>query len=211
VNDLSSCIRAASQDDRLLGPMRRLMGAEPILMEEKLNYKQKVICPEFIERFAPKVGDIGFPLHHDWGFYRQQGYPMETLSSAISIEDVTHEKGPIRVIPGTHRQEWPLKDPDPAHGSGRVVEGLFGEETRVDVLAPAGSVMIFHSMLLHDSFPNATREPRRIMIYSHYPATYQFEEDKRNRGSRLAGQEMEREYREKLERGEYKDEFLIYG
>src|SRR5262249_32838937 len=120
VNDLSATFQWVSQDERLLGPMRQIMGAEPILMEEKLNYKQRARCPQFLERIEVPEGDDRFFLHHDWGYYRQQGYPKETLSSAITIDDVTHEKGPLRVIPGTHKKDWPLKDPDPAHGLGLV-------------------------------------------------------------------------------------------
>jgi len=40
INDLSEYLRDVSEDPRLLQPMRDLMGCEPVLMEEKLNYKQ---------------------------------------------------------------------------------------------------------------------------------------------------------------------------
>jgi len=211
VNDLSAVIRAASKDDRLLIPLSQLMeGQKPVLMEEKLNYKQKIDCPAYIERFQPRQGDSRFSLHHDWGYYRAQGYPPETLSSAITIDATTPENGPIRVIPGTHREDYPLKNPDPSSGNGEIVDGVFDPEDRVDVLAPAGSVMLFHSKLLHDSKPNRTDLPRRLMIYSHYPGNWEFEEDKRNRWGREAGQKIERAYREKLARGEYVDVFSLY-
>lgn len=210
VNDLSDYLRSVSEDPRLVVPMRQLMnGYNPVLMEEKLNYKQKVRCPEYIARLAPKVGESRFFLHHDWGYYRQQGYPPETLSSAISMDATRPELGPIRVIPGSHQQDWPLQNPDPAAGLGIVQDGLFADNDRVEILAPAGSVMLFHSKLLHDSYPNRTHAPRRLMIYSHYPDSHSFEEDKRNRGGRLAGQEVENAYRALVERGEYADEFVI--
>jgi hypothetical protein len=208
VKDLSACFERLSEDERLIAPMRQILGCEPILMEEKLNYKQRVDCPAYRERFDPKPRPSVFHLHHDWGYYRQQGYPPDTLSSAITIDEVTSENGPIRVIPGTHKQEWPLKDPEPTHGNGTVEDGLFAEEDRVEMLAPAGSVMIFHSRLLHDSTPNRTGGPRRIMIYSHYPGNYSFEEDLRNRGGREAGQALEAEYMGMKQRGEFVD---LYG
>jgi ectoine hydroxylase-related dioxygenase (phytanoyl-CoA dioxygenase family) len=212
VNDLSDVIRAASVDARLIAPLRQLMGGQsPILMEEKLNYKQKIDCPAFVERFAPRRGEASFALHHDWGYYRAQGYPPETLSSCVTIDATTSENGPIRVIPGTHLHNYPLKQPDPASGNGEVVEGLFAPEERVDVLAPAGSVMFFHSKLLHDSKPNATERPRRLMIYSHYPGNWSFEEDKRNRRGREEGQKVEQAYHEKVACGDYKDLFTLKG
>jgi len=47
VNDLSPYLAEISNDPRLLEPMRQIMGHEPILMEEKLNYKQPL--PERVE------------------------------------------------------------------------------------------------------------------------------------------------------------------
>ncbi|MDQ2732068.1 MAG: phytanoyl-CoA dioxygenase family protein [Armatimonadota bacterium] len=210
VNDLSDVICRASQDARLVGPLRQLMGDhEPILMEEKLNYKQTIDCPAFIEKFHPHQGDARFNLHHDWGYYRAQGYPPETLSSAVTIDETTPENGPIRVLPGTHLKDFPLKNPDPAGGNGEVVDGLFEPDDRVDVLAPAGSVMLFHSRLLHDSKPNTTGRPRRLMIYSHYPGNWHFEEDKRNRWGREAGQRVEAAYFEKVQSGDYRNLFEL--
>lgn len=209
VNDLSELFRRVSGGERLLGPLRQLLGAEPVLMEEKLNYKQRIACPVFLQRIPTPVGDDRFFLHHDWGYYRMQGYPPEILSSAIAIDEVTSAKGPLRVLPGSHKREWPLKDPDPAHGLGIVRPGLVPESDLVEVLAPAGSVLIFHSLLLHDSPPNRTREPRRILILSHYPDTFSFEEDARNRTGRAAAQRAEARYRAMLAQGAYEDEFRL--
>lgn len=207
INDLSAPLRAASEDARLLDPMRQILKDEPELMEEKLNYKQVVDCPELVLRFPLKSGATAFPLHHDWGYYRAQGYPTNTISSAICLDACTPENGPLRVIPGTHTKDWPMKNPDPASGNGEVVDGLFADDDRVDVLAPAGSVLLFHSMLLHDSKPNATDRPRRLMIYSHYPKSAGMEEDVRNRGGRIAGGRVEAAYHEMVARGEYENAF----
>lgn len=201
VKDLSETFRRLTEDERLLGPMRQIMGSEPILMEEKLNYKQLVQGQAFLDVFPlPKSVDR-FYLHHDWGYFRQQGYPPEILSSAIAIDENTHESGPLRVIPGTHLKEWPLKDPDPMSGNGQVVEGLFGEDDMVELTCPAGTVMVFHSMLLHDSLPNTTGKPRRLMIYSHYPGSYSFPEDERNGRNRELGRALEAQYEQKRQAG----------
>ena len=42
VNDLSATMVGLSGDPRLVGPMSELMDDEPVLMEEKLNYKQVI-------------------------------------------------------------------------------------------------------------------------------------------------------------------------
>lgn len=208
INDLSKYLADVSNDERLVGPLRQLMeGHEPILMEEKLNYKQVLHQDIDIAPFQPDGRQDLFFLHHDWGYYRQQGYPQAILSSAISIDDSTPENGPLRVVPGTHGKDYPTLNPDPLSGDGRVSEDLFTEAERIPIIAPAGSVMLFHSMLLHDSVSNETGRPRRIMIYSHYPAWHQAEPDQRNKWGREVGQQQENEYRDMVAQGKYADKF----
>jgi ectoine hydroxylase-related dioxygenase (phytanoyl-CoA dioxygenase family) len=182
-------------------------GHEPVLMEEKLNYKQLLHAPIDVVPFGTREFEDTFQLHHDWGYYRQQGYPGETLSSAVSIDASTLENGPLRVVPGSHTKEWPMLNPDPQSGDGSVPEELFGQEQRVPCLAPPGSVMLFHARLLHDSCANLSGKPRRIMIYSHYPGYHQAEPDQRNKWGRHAAQKQEAQYREMKAANEYSDAF----
>jgi ectoine hydroxylase-related dioxygenase (phytanoyl-CoA dioxygenase family) len=211
INDLSATIAAIAHDARLIEPLRQLQADEPVLMEEKLNYKQVVdtrgIDLAFLKRssFNAELGLEGFLLHHDWGYYRQQGYPENTLSSAIAIDDCAG-RGPIRVIPGSHLVDAPLADPDPASGSGVIRDGFFGPE-RVSIDAPAGSVMLFHAKLVHDSEPNRSGLPRRVMIYSHYPRSHDpaAEPDRRNGPLRRYAQEFEARYAAMLLAGTFRD------
>ncbi len=198
VNDLSEVLAAVSGDPRLVAPMAELMDDEPVLMEEKLNYKQEVSWPggsfSFITRQTPTEG---FPLHHDWGYYRQHGYPENTISSAVSLDDC-EGRGPLRVIPGSHRLDAPLLDPDPASGNGAVAPGYLADAPRTPIDAPAGSVMLFHAKLLHDSEPNRSGLPRRLMIFSHFPAGHEplGDHDRRNGPIREYSQAFEQRARE---------------
>jgi hypothetical protein len=209
INDLSEYLKQVSEDEQLVGPMRQLMGGhEPILMEEKLNYKQLLHQPIETAPFNTTEYADRFQLHHDWVYCRQQGYPGETLSSAICIDDSTEENGPLRIVPDSHAKDWPMLNPDPTSGDGSVPEDLFEESERVPCLAPAGSVMLFHAKLLHDSCANNTGQLRRIMmIYSHYPGYHQAEPDQRNRRGREAAQKQEEQYRRMVTSGEYSDRF----
>ena len=45
INDLSLYLSGIAADERLISPMRRLMDDEPVLMEEKLNYKEPLPNP----------------------------------------------------------------------------------------------------------------------------------------------------------------------
>ncbi len=215
VNDLSPVIAAIASDERLIAPMRRLMADEPVLMEEKLNYKQTADTRGFDldflrhSSFHVEVGLEGFLLHHDWGYYRQQGYPENTLSSAVALDDCAG-RGPIQVIPGSHLLDAPLADPDPASGSGVIRDGFFGPE-RASIDAPAGSVMLFHAKLVHDSAPNRSGLPRRVMIYSHYPRSHDpaAEPDRRNGPIRRYAQDFEARYRAKLADRSFRDVFAL--
>jgi hypothetical protein len=218
VNDLSPIIAAISTDPHLIDPMSQLMGDEPVLMEEKLNYKQTVDTRHLDMSFLEKssltkvvgMGIEGFLLHHDWGYYRQQGYPENTLSSAVAIDDCAG-RGPIRVIPGSHLVDAPLADPDPSSGSGVVADGFFDPADLVPMEAPAGSVMIFHAKLVHDSEPNRSGLPRRVMIYSHYPKSHdpEADPDRRNRPTRRYSQEFEDRYRAMVADGSFTDRFSL--
>lgn len=200
VNDMSELIAAVCSDERVIAPMRAIMGDEPVVMEEKLNYKQVLDAdPADFPFLAGSDPTDEFQLHHDWGYYALQGYPEETISSAVAIDD-TAGRGPIRVIPGSHLLDVPLLHPERL-GDGHVVADGFGESDRVAIEVPAGSVLIFHSKLLHDSLPNLSGLPRRVMIYSHYPQSFDggADADRRNAGIRARGHEHEARYRALLE------------
>jgi ectoine hydroxylase-related dioxygenase (phytanoyl-CoA dioxygenase family) len=216
INDLDPRLAAIATDERLLGPLRQLMGDEPILMEEKLNPKQaldtrgldmQVLADSSFNR---EVGLEGFHLHHDWGYYRQQGYPEDTLSSAVVIDDCAG-RGPLRVIPGSHLTDAPLVDDDPNSGSGVVADGFFSLHDLVPLDAPAGSVLLFHAKLVHDSEPNRSGQPRRVMIYSHYPRSHDpaADPDRRNGPVREYSRAFEDEYREMVRSGAFEPRFAL--
>jgi ectoine hydroxylase len=207
LNDISDYLRQVSEDARLLQPMRDIMRAEPILMEEKLLYKQ--VLPTTVP-IAARPDDDAVDVHHDWGAYRAQGYPTETMSSAINIDELRPEKGTLRFFPGSHLKDFPLElnylrlDSDRI---GEVIQALdvSSLDDAVDIVAPPGSVLIFHGLIVHYSGPNRTDEPRRLMIYSHHPSWFQIEPDKRNGPIRARGQAHEQKYRDLVAAGAYID------
>ncbi len=201
INDLSLILSKVSEDERLLSPMRELMADQPILMEEKLNYKQPV---QAMDGFRVPLDDDRFPVHNDWAYYLYNGYPDDIISSAITIDDCHAGNGTICAFPGTHHEHIDHK---------RVRNGLEVPAEKVDLTtgvhldAPAGSVMYFHAKLVHTSEPNSTSHPRRVMIYSHYPKRANMGIDVRNGPNRLRESPWEWEYRRRKEAGEYVDEF----
>lgn len=196
VSDVSEALARFASDERLIGPLRQILGSEPILMEEKLNYKQVLPHPPAIA--ASDEGEA-FPYHTDLAYYALDGYPRETLSSALFIDETTSENGPLKVLPGSHLRDWPIQYEWPP----LVKEGAVPEGEVMEVLAPPGSVLVFHSALVHSSSENRTDSPRRLMIFSHYPATHNIDEDKRNRSLRERSQEHESRYLQLLDSGRF--------
>ena len=65
VLDLAPAFAEFARDDRLLGPLAELMADEPVLFEEKLNYKQPLpdaIAPQ-MSLFQTPADDDRFPVH----------------------------------------------------------------------------------------------------------------------------------------------------
>jgi ectoine hydroxylase-related dioxygenase (phytanoyl-CoA dioxygenase family) len=93
-------------------------------------------------------------LHADWGS-RQPGEGFSVCNSIWLLDDFTAENGATRVVPGSHLQEKApvdaLADPAAPHPD------------EIQLLAPAGTVVIFNSHLWHGGTLNRTDRPRRAL------------------------------------------------
>jgi len=93
-------------------------------------------------------------LHTDWGRPVAPG-EYQVCNSIWLLDDFTADNGATRVVPGSHRLGVPPRDamPDPAAAHP-------GE---VQLIAPAGTVVIFNSHLWHGGTRNRTGLPRRAL------------------------------------------------
>ena len=111
----------------------------------------------------------GWGMHSDWAYYKAQDYPQTIISSAICLDDCTAENGPLHIWPGTHKEHLPHQQSE--HGGLIVEPGSIDSAGGIDLIVPAGTVLLFSSLLIHNSRPNTSGNPRRLMIYSHSPQT----------------------------------------
>lgn len=202
VNDLSLAFTQAIADERIVGPLRQIMGEDPVLMEEKLNYKQPL--PQPVEGLPIRQIDDFFPVHNDWAYYTFHNYPQSVLSSALLLDECTSDNGPLRIWPGSHKQHLEHERIDTGL---QVLPSLIDHDGGIDLLAPAGSFMIFHVLTVHSSRSNTSGRPRRLMIYSHSPESADMPFDVRNGPARLRESPYEREYLRARVQGEYQDTF----
>lgn len=125
---------------RVLAAVRHVIGEAFKL--SSLNYR------------AAQPGDGLQALHVDWPEAVEPG-AYQVCNSIWLLDDFTEENGATRIVPGSHRWgETPqdaLEDPTAPHPD------------EIQVVAPAGSVVIFNSHTWHGGTRNRTDHPRRAM------------------------------------------------
>ena len=82
------------------------------------------------------------------------------------LEDVTHDNGPLMVIPKSH------KGPLLSHKTKGIFSGaidaddpLFEKEKAETLTGKAGSMTVHHARILHGSAPNMSERNRLILFY----------------------------------------------
>jgi ectoine hydroxylase-related dioxygenase (phytanoyl-CoA dioxygenase family) len=103
---------------------------------------------------AVRPGQGHQALHADWGGPVPPG-GYQVCNSIWLLDDFTASNGATRVMPGSHRSgqsaREALADPAAAHP---------GE---VQLIAPAGTVVVFNSHVWHGGTQNRTGQPRRAL------------------------------------------------
>jgi ectoine hydroxylase-related dioxygenase (phytanoyl-CoA dioxygenase family) len=123
----------------------------------------------FQEQFVVKGADVGmkFAWHQDGGYL-----PASTptyVSCWGAMDDMTVENGTIYVLPYSRAgtREWIQHKK--AQDSNDMI-GYWGEDQGIPVIVPAGSIVVFSSLLLHCSGANTTRNMRRSYLVQYSPA-----------------------------------------
>ncbi|MDA1190553.1 MAG: phytanoyl-CoA dioxygenase family protein [Candidatus Poribacteria bacterium] len=120
---------------RLTESARALMGDDVQLLALDLLY------------VAAGEGNIGW--HRDVTFVCNKTISMNT---GIYLDDMTDERGPLRVVPGSHQwEDTPLKD-DPRLANA------------VEVPVKAGTAVFFDAALWHTGGTNRTDRPRLALF-----------------------------------------------
>jgi non-haem Fe2+, alpha-ketoglutarate-dependent halogenase len=167
--------------DIMLGPHLEKPGAQGVKgSREWLEFGTR---PELLDIAARLVGDdlilwgttiFGKPArqgketpwHQDGDYYPIR--PLETITIWIALDDVTPENGPLRMIPGSHRQRklfshhWEENEDlsinlvcDAEH---------FDESTAEDLMLEAGQVSFHDVYMIHGSRPNTTDRRRAAFV-----------------------------------------------
>ncbi len=143
------------RDPRLIDPIVDLLGPDILGINNLYIWK------------APEIG-LGFPWHQDMFYFRQRFVTETTIGTWTAIDAADRGNGCLYVIPGSHRR--PIAEHDDLDGSQQA-EFKSARNTRdeegVALEAAPGTVIWFHSHLLHKSTDNHSGRFRRSYV-SHY-------------------------------------------
>ena len=154
--------RRLGRHPRLIGPVMQLLGGPVYMHQFKVNAK------------AAFDGEV-WQWHQDYGTWRRDDEMPEprAMNIAVFLDDVTAANGPLLFIPGSHRQgvlaaghdlattSYPLWTLDRA-----TVTKLAEHGGCVAPTGPAGSMLLFSSLLVHASPPNISPFGRIIVYLS---------------------------------------------
>jgi ectoine hydroxylase-related dioxygenase (phytanoyl-CoA dioxygenase family) len=131
----------------------------PILERHRAIFGDQLQLLQYdLQRQGPQSRSSERSWHRDFRFPGDTPLSINTL---LFIDDMTLEKGPTRVLPGSHRGEaWPDR--------GSVNEPIKGE---VAVTCPAGSAIFINGAIWHTGGRNGSEGLRRS-IYLYYGITH---------------------------------------
>ena len=158
----NEAFRRLGAHPRLIGPVTQLLDGPVYMHQYKVNAK------------AAFDGDV-WQWHQDYGTWqRDDGMPEpRAMNIAVFLDDVTAANGPLLFIPGSHKMgvvpaghdlettSYPLWTLD-----RETVTKLAEKGGCVAPTGPAGSVLLFSSLLVHASPPNISPFGRTIVYLS---------------------------------------------
>lgn len=145
-----------------------------------------VFGTKFFPMLGPRATSTGW--HQDNHYFGTNS--DRVVSCAIYMEATDRQHGCLQVVPGSHRAGQ-LASHAPgqgtwAHGSWVEVE----EKQAVDLVCPAGTVVLFSANLLHGAHPNLSERSSYRTAWHYIPADLNLEQ---------------------FPRGIYKDRFILTG
>lgn len=121
----------------------------------------------------PALSGLETPWHQDGEYYPIQ--PLEVLTIWIPLDDVTAENGPMRFIPGSHKQHK-IFSHSWVEGDDKTINLVcdsenFDEASAESLILRAGQVSFHDVYMIHASHANRTNHRRAAFIVRLMPAT----------------------------------------
>jgi ectoine hydroxylase-related dioxygenase (phytanoyl-CoA dioxygenase family) len=162
VSDLSPPLAQLARGERMRGVASALLGEPALLMKDKLIYKAG--------------GVQGYALHQDFHVWQELPAPPEALVSiGLAIDPAGADNGAVQFYPGLHHRLH--TDPGAptdlfAPSSGVVPRHCVGGVAPELIPLEPGDAVVFGSLVPHESDPNWTGAPRRMLYLTYNAARY---------------------------------------
>jgi ectoine hydroxylase-related dioxygenase (phytanoyl-CoA dioxygenase family) len=162
VSDLSPLLKSMLTDERVLGPLGQIFRDDALPFKDKLIFKTS--------------GTQGYKIHQDYTYWLELSAPPEALLTVvIAVDGADKENGALEFYPGMHREhlrpnEKPTEifNPDKGLLAKELLEGRSAEMIEVS----PGDVIVFGSLVPHQSGVNTSNRSRRFLFYSYSAAKY---------------------------------------
>ena len=108
-------------------------------------------------------GETAVKWHQDFPFTSHSNDDL--ITALLMVDEVTQDNGPLEVVAGSHKGEiHGLWHNDVFTGSVADAVAEDCQEKAITCVAPAGSVCLMHTRLLHGSAPNISQRARNLFI-----------------------------------------------
>ena len=217
--DISPAFSDISQHQKILALLQHLFNEPAELMEEKLCYKQPIQLPD--NNLVIRNSSEEFRLHNDWAYHRKHDYPPSIIGVGVFLDDVREESGPLTLWPGSQQQHTehvgttvgiePTQMIDDINKGVSWVAPAQAIEpyTPVSLCRPAGTLVLFHCLLLHASKANTSHHPRRLLLFHYCPQSQSPGVDMRNQETRELESAYELSYQNQRLQQQWRDTFNI--
>ena len=104
--------------------------------------------------------------HQDYSYWTRTA-PMAHLSCWIGLDDSTRDNGCVHYVPGSHR--WKLLPITGLAGDMEAIDSVLSDQQRaqfrpVAIELKKGEASFHHPLMIHGSYENRTRRPRRATV-----------------------------------------------
>ncbi len=122
----------------------------------------------FLDQFVVKPAAGGLPTswHQDSGYVVAPHKPY--LSCWCALDDMSEENGTLFVLPFT-RHPTQNRQPHVQDVASRDLVGYFGQDPGDPLFIPAGTIVVFSSLLFHRSVVNLSNQDRRAFLVEFSP------------------------------------------
>lgn len=158
--DYSEVFKELASHPRLVEVLNSLLGPDLLLFRSTLMLK-------------PAFHGSVHGLHQDSAYWPME--PPSLVTVSIALNDSSPENGCFHVIPESHKwglQNWGriARDQNEKMTERRDID----TSKQIEVPLTAGSVLFFHSLMVHGSGSNQSPSPRNTALYAYFPPSVRY-------------------------------------